>query len=182
MAQRDERQAKDIAAARAGPNDSGPPRQAGAHYGFCGSEVNGSATGTRRFGEVFCGEEHAEAFAGEMRSARAAAIAMKDGAVAGAAGAGEADTERPARAASGWSLKQVLTMAISCGAPILALVFLAGGGGAWLGAGAAILPVLALLACPLGMFFVMRAMADHQKEDEEVGTRPVSSTKAKKQR
>ena len=38
---------------------------------------------------------------------------------------------------------------------------------ALLGAGAAILPVLALLACPLGMFFMMRAMQGHGKKDED---------------
>jgi hypothetical protein len=49
-------------------------------------------------------------------------------------------------------------MAACCGAPLLALVLLAGGGGALLGAAGAALPLLLALACPLGMFFMMRAM------------------------
>ncbi|MGH7419574.1 MAG: DUF2933 domain-containing protein [Candidatus Rokuibacteriota bacterium] len=60
-------------------------------------------------------------------------------------------------------------MGACCGLPLLALVFLAGGGGALLGAGAAVLPLLAVLACPLGMFFMMRAMQGHGKADSHTG-------------
>jgi len=42
--------------------------------------------------------------------------------------------------------------------PILVLVFLAGGGGALLGAAGALLPFLVALACPIGMYFMMRGM------------------------
>jgi hypothetical protein len=64
-------------------------------------------------------------------------------------------------------------MGVCCGLPILAVVFLAGGGGALLGAGAAVLPVLAVLACPLGMFLMMRAMAGHQDRDGKSEKSPV---------
>ena len=63
----------------------------------------------------------------------------------------------------GWDPKRVLKMAVCCGLPILAVVLLAGGGGTLLGAGAAILPVLALLACPLAMLFMMWGMRNHGK-------------------
>jgi multisubunit Na+/H+ antiporter MnhG subunit len=52
----------------------------------------------------------------------------------------------------------VLKFGICCGVPLHVLAFLAAGGGVLLGSGAAILSVLVLLACPLGMFFMMRAM------------------------
>jgi len=44
-------------------------------------------------------------------------------------------------------------------ADLLALVFLLGGGSAVLGAASGLLPLLALLACPLGMYFMMRSMS-----------------------
>ncbi|MGH7417424.1 MAG: DUF2933 domain-containing protein, partial [Candidatus Rokuibacteriota bacterium] len=77
-----------------------------------------------------------------------------------------------------WSLGRLLKLGACGGLPILALVFLAGGGGALLGAGAAVLPVLALLACPLGMFFMMRGMRQNgsggapRGPDESSGRRP----------
>jgi len=47
----------------------------------------------------------------------------------------------------------------------LALVFLLGGGSAVLGAAGAFLPALALLACPLGMYFMMRAMTKMEHKE-----------------
>ncbi|MGH2610308.1 MAG: DUF2933 domain-containing protein, partial [Tepidiformaceae bacterium] len=90
----------------------------------------------------------------------AAASEAAEPAAAGAVGA-------TAVAAKGWSWKQALKMAACCGAPMLALVVLAGGG-ALLGAAGAVLPLLAALACPLGMFFMMRAMwKGHQQPPKD---------------
>jgi hypothetical protein len=50
-------------------------------------------------------------------------------------------------------------MGACVGAPLLALAFLAGGGGAVLGAAGALVPILAFLACPLAMYFMMRSMS-----------------------
>jgi len=139
---------------------------------FCGTEVEGGHTAARRFGEPFCSEAHGEAFAGEVRVARTEAAAGRPADDAGEEG------QTPGRGAGQWNLGRLLKLGACCGLPILALVFLAGGGGALLGAGAALLPVLALLACPLGMFFMMRAMkrnggGDGQGgRDEPSGRRP----------
>jgi hypothetical protein len=72
-------------------------------------------------------------------------------------------------------------MAACCGLPLLVLVLLAGGGGALLGAGAAVLPLLAVLACPLGMLFMMRAMQGHGRGDgHTISGRPSTTRETKK--
>lgn len=73
-----------------------------------------------------------------------------------------------ARAAPSLHWKRALKMAACCGLPWLGLVILAGGGGALLGTAGALLPLLLPLACPLGMFFMMRQMGktqQHQHRD-----------------
>lgn len=139
---------------------------------FCGTELEGGEAAVRRFGKPFCSEAHGEAFASEVRVARAEATA---GPPAGDPGE---EGQTPERGGGQWSLGRLLKLGACCGLPILALVFLAGGGGALLGAGAAVLPVLALLACPLGMFFMMRGMRQNgsggapRGPDESSGRRP----------
>ena len=131
--------------------------------GFCGIDVEAPSPVVRRFGTAFCSEAHAEAFVSEVRAARTQAVALTQPSAprdrAMAAGADQPTKPGP----QGWDLKWALKMAVCCGLPILAVVALAGGGGALLGAGAAILPVLALLACPLGMLFMMWGMRNHGK-------------------
>jgi hypothetical protein len=140
---------------------------------YCGVELDRAAAPTR-FGEPFCSDAHAEAFVQEARAAR----------IESAAGVDQTTDAAPARgpASSGWDLKRVLKMGACCGLPLLALVFLAGGGGALLGAGAAVLPLLAVLACPLGMFFMMRAMQGHGKGDTHPGAERPSPSKDLKKR
>ena len=128
---------------------------------FCGTEAGSGGAAPERFGEVFCSEGHAEEFVKGVRAARANAMAAASEA-AEPATAGAADAT--AVAAKGGSWKQALKMAACCGAPMLALVVLAGGGGALLGAAGAVLPFLLFLACPLGMFFMMRAMSKGRQE------------------
>ena len=124
---------------------------------YCGTDVHGAAPVPRRFGEPFCSEAHADSFAQEAWATRIERAASSDPTSQAVSAGGSAS--------SGWDLKRALKMAACCGLPLLALVFLAGGGGALLGAGAAVLPVLAVLACPLGMFFMMRAMQGHGRDD-----------------
>lgn len=134
---------------------------------FCGSEVGGDGAAPERFGEVFCSEGHAEEFVKGVRAARAqaAAVAPVEAGRAQRPQAPEPPKASPAQ--PNW--KHLLKMAACCGAPLLALVVLAGGGGALLGAAGSLLPVLALLACPLGMFFMMWAMskAGHHKSPRD---------------
>lgn len=138
---------------------NGPPpietaRQA-RYCAFCGVEV-GQEGAPERFGEIFCSDAHAEECVTGVRAVRVQA------AVAGGAEVQRADEtapEQPTVAARPWDWKKALKMAACCGAPLLVLVVLAGGGGAMLGAAGALLPLLAVLACPLGMYFMMRGMS-----------------------
>lgn len=125
-----------------------------AYCPICGIEV--SIPAEARFGEVFCSSAHAEGFTEKVRAARVEAVAAR--------AVETADTEqRPNPMAVGapnprdW--KHYVKMGACIGAPALALLFLAGGGGAVLGWAGALLPVLAVLACPVAMYFLMRSMA-----------------------
>lgn len=136
--------------------------------GFCGADLDGARVAWR-FGEPFCGEAHAEAFAAEVRAARIATAAATARTMEEGAAAPETSGQQEKSVARSCDLKRTLKMAVCCGAPLLAVVLLAGGGGAFLGAGAAVLPYLALLACPLAMFFMMRAMHHDEKHQSQAG-------------
>ncbi len=128
----------------------------------CGTGVSGRAI--ERFGEVLCSAGHGEEFAKAVRAARiqAAAAALSAQEPSTESAPLPAPPEAPQR--RGW--KRYLKMAACCGAPLLALAFLAGGGGALLGAAGAALPFLAALACPVGMYFMMRAMTKREHTGE----------------
>lgn len=141
-------------------NGAGPatPR----HCAFCGQEIGHAPTVPERFGEVFCSDGHAEEFASGVRTAR-----VQTAATAEVVTVTKPETDRaPAPAAKPGGWRMALKMAACCGLPMLALVVLAGGGGALLGAAGAVLPLLAALACPLGMFFMMRAMMKGGQENK----------------
>ncbi len=150
---------------------------------YCGTDLVDAAPAGRRFGEPFCSEAHADAFVSEARAARVEGAALateSSGGEARAERAGDGPQEPATRV---WSLGRLLKLAVCCGAPLLALVFLAGGGGALLGAGVAVLPYLALLACPLAMFFMVRRMAGHGKSEESgAGSRSASGSDSNKAR
>ncbi len=131
------------------------------YCGHCGREVAAHAPAIERFGEPFCSDEHAEAFVTGVRTARAQVAATREAAPA-TTGTADQTMATPAR----WNWKSLAKMAACCGLPVLALVVLAGGGGALLGAAGAALPLLAALACPLAMFFLMRGMMRPTPRDE----------------
>ncbi len=113
----------------------------------CGSRANINGPAIERFGEPFCSEAHAEAFATEIRAARVqAAVARQVG-------------ERTAEAARRPGGNAYLGKAICWGLPVLAIVFLLGGGAQVLGMASAAVPFLAVLACPLAMYLMMRSMS-----------------------
>ena len=143
-------------------NANGRSAPASAYCAFCGIEVDSGEAAARSFGERFCTQAHAEAFAGEVRATRAAVAA--EGPTGGAPGDAR---QTPRRGDGRWSLGRLLKLGACCGLPILAVVLLAGGGGSLLGAGAVALPYLALLACPLGMFFMMRGMQHHGSKHDQ---------------
>lgn len=149
MSQASERPKTDVAISGDGAGPTAPR-----YCAYCGHEVIPLMPAPERFGEVFCSEGHGKEFASGVRAARVQAAAAVDAVtVAKPEGGGQ-----PAPAAKPGQWKMALKMAACCGLPMLALVVLAGGGGALLGAAGAVLPLLAALACPLGMFFMMRAM------------------------
>ncbi len=141
---------------------------------FCGTDVSEQGPGAERFGQPFCSDAHAEEFVKGVRAARvqAAASSMQamqssmpamqaapsstaTGAVEEAAGARPADPPQPS-----WT-DRLKTWAC-WGAPVLlllALLLMTSGGGAAVTAGS-LLSVLALLACPIGMYLMMRGMGN----------------------
>ena len=132
----------------------------GRHCAYCGHALAGDAPVVERFGEPFCSEPHAEEFTAGVRAARMQAAAGTDS--PGTACALSA-AER-----SGW--RDVLKRAACWGAPLLLLLAIpliwTGG---WAATGGSLLSVLAVLACPLGMYFMMRGMGSmqHQKSAPE---------------
>jgi len=148
-----------------GPLVKKPAQRYCAYCGGDAADVHGLAT--ERFGEAFCSERHAEGFVNEVRAARIQAAALRT-AEPGTTETGQPD-QPAARAPKQQGWKRYLKMGACCGLPLLALVFLAGGGGALLGAAGALLPLLAVLACPLGMYFMMRSMAkmEHKENPED---------------
>jgi len=154
--------------------NGGPGAKATGYCSYCGADLDGADGFPMRFGERFCTDGHADAFVEEARAARIGSAATADRTTDAGSPGGQAS--------SGWDLKRALKMGACCGLPLLALVFLAGGGGALLGAGAAVLPLLAVLACPLGMFFMMRAMQGQGKgEDHTTADRSSTSKEPKEQ-
>ena len=136
--------------------------QEATYCAYCGTDLVDAAAVARRFGEPFCSEAHADAFVTEVRAARVEGAALAAESSEGDARAEQVGDSLQKSATGAWSLGRLLKLAVCCGAPLLALVFLAGGGGALLGGGAAVLPYLALLACPLGMFLMMFMMRGKQ--------------------
>lgn len=144
-------------------NGTAPARATPRYCAYCGHEITAPTPVAERFGEPFCSEDHAEQFASGVRSARVMAAAAGMAATMRQPDAGAPPT--PAARSGQWTM--ALKMAACCGLPILALVVLAGGGGALLGAAGAALPLLAALACPLAMFFMMRGMMRGRHGDRQ---------------
>src|SRR6266852_313345 len=117
---------------------------------YCGGAVSEVPPVIERFGERFCSQDHAEEFAGGVRAARIQAAARTENAPSGCA--------MPPAAQRTW--KDYVKRGACWGAPLLLLlaVPLFWTGNAAAAIGGSILGVLAFLACPLGMYFMMRGM------------------------
>lgn len=132
----------------------------GRYCALCGRDTTPEGPAVERFGEPFCSEAHADAFAREVRVARVQAAAASTG------------TAQPAGCAIGQgaapgSWTGYLGKALCWGAPILIVaVLVLGGTGALTGAAGTALPFLAVLACPLGMYFMMRSMSKRGHQDD----------------
>lgn len=133
------------------------PRQA--YCPICGTRPDATATAVERFGELFCSETHADQFTQAMRAARvqAAIVRMDGGSECGSA----------ARATSGWTAR--LGRLLCWGGPALALIVMAlilsGSRGLLLASAGGALPFLAALACPIGMYLMMRSMSRMGQSD-----------------
>ena len=154
------------------PQDGAGTSEAGAaerYCALCGQQTSTSGPAIERFGEPFCSEAHAEDFVKAVRTARVQITAATPGTTEIARAESSAEG-----APKPQSWKGLLKMGLCCGAPLLVLVVLAGGGGAVLGAAGALLPALAMLACPLGMYFMMRSMSkrgDQENSKDKGGER-----------
>ena len=120
------------------------------HCAYCGRAVSEGVPVIERFGERFCAENHAEEFTLGVRAARIQAAARTENAPPGCA--------MPPAAQRTW--KDYVKRGACWGAPLLLLlaVPLFWTGNAATATGGSILTVLAFLACPLGMYFMMRGM------------------------
>ena len=137
-----------------------PTLDAGEYCAYCGHAVATEGPVIERFGQSFCSEPHAEDFAAGVRASRMEAAAKAEPAPPGSCGV--LQTSRPT-----W--KDRLKRGACWGGPLLLLLAipLFWSGGAVAVAGGSVLSALAVLACPLGMYFMMRAMGsmNHGKQD-----------------
>ena len=145
--------------------------ETGRHCAYCGLTVNEDTPLIERFGERFCSEAHAEEFAAGVRAARMRAAAQPAASPASCA----------VSPAGQRTWKDYLKRGACWGAPLLLLLAipLFWSGSAAAATGGSILSVLALLACPLGMYFMMRAMGgmnhgaqEHPKDDAATPASP----------
>ncbi|MEX0806897.1 MAG: hypothetical protein WD688_26780 [Candidatus Binatia bacterium] len=75
----------------------------------------------------------------------------------------ETTAENPSQGEKKWTLKGMLMMAVCCAAPLLLLAAIPFLGFTF---GSGLLSIVALLACPVGMFLMMRMMMKGKKEDQ----------------
>ena len=81
----------------------------------------------------------------------------------------ETPAETPSQGEKNWTLKGMLMMAACCALPLLllaAIPFLGVIFGSFAAVGSGLLSIVALLACPVGMFLMMRMMMKGNKEDQ----------------
>jgi hypothetical protein len=131
------------------------------HCAYCGHTIAEAADAPERFGERFCSDAHAEQFAAGVRAARIE-VAARANPTPGAEPpipatacalppAGQRRWTDYAKRASCWGAPLLLLLAV----PLIWT-------GGWAAAGGSLLSVAALLACPLGMYFMMRGMMNMQ--------------------
>jgi hypothetical protein len=128
---------------------------------FCGHPVGDEVQAPERFGERFCSESHADEFAVGVRAARTEAAARREQGDTQAKAHGGMACALPSSSQRTW--RDYLKRAVCWGAPVLLLLaipLLWSGG--WAATGGSFLSVLALVACPLGMYFMMRGMMGMQ--------------------
>ncbi len=136
------------------------------HCAYCGHPIPGDADAPERFGERFCSGAHADEFAAGVRAKRIEASA---GAETGASKRANQDSACAPPPAGQRNWRDHLKQGACWGAPLLLLLAIPlFWSGSWGAAGGTLLTAIAFLACPLGMFFMMRAMTKmHQQGGAE---------------
>ncbi len=138
---------------------------------YCGCLIATEAAAPEHFGERFCSAAHAEEFVAGVRGARVAKAAHAEDRAAVEVGKSCALTT-----ASQPSWRDSLKRGSCWAAPLLGLIAISlVWSGGWAATGGSLLTFLAVLACPLGMYFMMRGMmnmhqrsgstAEHPKDD-----------------
>jgi hypothetical protein len=125
------------------------------HCAYCGHPIPGDADPPERFGDRFCSDAHAEEFVAGVRAARMDSVARAQDRAVEETARGACALMAPGQR----SWRNSLRRAVCWDAPLLALVaiplFWSGG---LAPTGSSLLTGLALLACPLGMYIMMRSM------------------------
>jgi len=144
------------------------------HCAYCGRLIATEADAPERFGERFCSTAHAEDFVAGVRGARMAKAAHAEDRAAIEVGKACALTT-----SSQPRWRDSVKRGICWAAPLLALIAipLVWTGG-WATTGGSLLTLLALLACPLGMYFMMRGMMTMHQDGESPGERPKEDRRA----
>lgn len=151
------------------PRETTTPVTSTRHCAYCGFGMEHAAP-VERFGEPFCSDAHAEEFVAGVRRARVEAAARRD--IDAGTGIAVPPAHRAPAAHAGPSAWQDTFKRWACrGGPLLLLLALPlfWSGGTVAAAGGSLLSGLALLACPLGMYFMMRAMASHASGSNGAG-------------
>jgi len=139
------------------------------HCAYCGHPIPGDADAPERFGERFCSDAHAEEFVAGVRAARMDSAARAQDRAVEETARGTCALMAPGQR----SWRNSLRRAVCWGAPLLALVaipLLWSGG--WAATGGSLLTTLALLACPLGMYVMMRSMMSMREDGGSAAERP----------
>lgn len=121
----------------------------------------------KRFGHLFCSDAHAEQYASARRARTESLEASRSGVEAKSQGQG-GNAMACGIGAKGGLRKMGWCLAGGVGLLIAALLIASGGVAATAGS---VLTVVAFLACPIGMYFMMRAMmkGQHNQPPDDKG-------------
>jgi hypothetical protein len=158
------------------PSGISSDRRVETHCPICGRDA--ADPSLKRFGEYFCSEAHVEVFAKDVR-AKTATQAASTQAVATTSPVPCCATDNKVGATQQKGrLGGYLKMAACCGGMLLLLpaLGLVSFGGLAAVAGSA-LSVVAALACPIGMYFMMRGM---MKQGNQAAHGPTAEPEQKK--
>lgn len=124
---------------------------------YCGMPLEDGRAAAERYGEPFCSDAHAKQFTEGVRAARMKEAAVRENTSAACAMSGDRTWTGRLKRAACWGAPLLLLLAIP----------LFWSGNAVAAAGGSLLSVLAALACPIGMFFMMRAMMPGRREKRD---------------